>query len=222
MTFAEIRTEFIKLSGRGDFADAAGSDAEFFIKAGYDYLSSLVPTVNKYGDIVNTQTAGSVTLTLNESRAIKQLYRHDGSLRVKLTKITYEEFLAKFGGNDSSGVPSYWAPFTKANGNCAKLGPKPAADTTITAVTLKYDRFRDSTPADWAETESTWLSINYPDLIIQACLYKLEIFYRNMEGAKGWLEGIKEGIRGIDFDIVETEMSDVSTMTEQYKLDRRL
>ena len=223
MTFADIRTKFIEMSGRGDFPDSAGSKAEFFIKAGYDYLSSLVPRTNWYSEVQHTNGAGKYQIDVSEARAVKTVHWSDNGTYVPLTKITNDEFKALYNDNQTTGTPVNWSPwFSKGDveGTGIMIGPMPEGQQDFVIVILPFDRFHSST--DWAEAGKSWLSNNYPDLIIQAALYKLETFYRNIEGAKGWNEGLKEAVRQIDFDIVEQETAEVSTMTEQYKLDRRL
>jgi len=223
MTFADLRTKFIEISGRGDFEDTSGDRSEFFIKAGYDYLSSLVPVSNMYRYETISNQAGKDALSAPMARAVKSVYWFDGTSYIKLTKLTSDEFVALYQANQEESTPAHWVPsFTNSpnGGAVVQIGAKPIGAQPFRLTILSYDRFNTGT--DWAESGETWLSINYPDLIIQSALYKLEVFYRNMEGAKGWNEGIKEAVKHIDFDIVDQELAEVNTMTEQYKLDRRL
>jgi hypothetical protein len=40
-----------------------------------------------------------------------------------------------------------------------------------------------------------------------AALYKLEVFYRNTEGAKDWSGAMKEDMLGMDHDFVEEDLN---------------
>tara|TARA_Y100000593_G_C4323058_1_gene345016 strand:- start:12558 stop:13265 length:708 start_codon:yes stop_codon:yes gene_type:complete len=235
MTFAQIRTQFITLSGRSDFEDTAGSQAEFFIKAGYDYLASLLSLPGMYTKRTTTLLSNINTFSSVDDRAIKSVYVIDGDNVVKLNKLTMEEFMQTYGNSthtNSKGKPIDYTIDMPGPGDSNSLdttslrvivGPRPDKTYMIEYIALPFDRFYDlSGSTQWQETKSNWLATNYPDLVIQAALYKLEVFYRNVEGAKGWLDGITEAVKHIDFDKVETELADVSTMTEQYKLDRSL
>jgi len=49
----------------------------------------------------------------------------------------------------------------------------------------------------------TWWSINYPEVLLHAALYQLEIAYRNMTGAQGWMAAIETALAKIDGDFAE-------------------
>ena len=63
--------------------------------------------------------------------------------------------------------------------------------------------------------DQNFWSVHYPELLIQAANYSLESFYRNTEGAKDWKNIIDETLVGIDYNLVEEEISGVNRMEEE-------
>ena len=61
----------------------------------------------------------------------------------------------------------------------------------------------------WTQTKSFWTE-NFPDMLLQASLYKLEVFYRNTEGAKDWLFALKEDVTEMDKDVAEEESAGIT------------
>lgn len=63
----------------------------------------------------------------------------------------------------------------------------------------------------WTQTKSYWSEV-HPDILIQAALLKLEVFYRNTEGVKDWKFALDMDIQGLDKDVVDEEISGVNEM----------
>jgi hypothetical protein len=63
----------------------------------------------------------------------------------------------------------------------------------------------------WTQTKSFWSEV-HPDILIQAALYKLEVFYRNTEGAKDWKFDLDDDLFGMDKDLAEEEAAGISEM----------
>ena len=64
---------------------------------------------------------------------------------------------------------------------------------------------------DWEQTRSAW-SVNDPDILITAALYKLEGFYRNREGARDFLELLDTDLVDLDKIRVDEECAEVTQM----------
>jgi hypothetical protein len=58
----------------------------------------------------------------------------------------------------------------------------------------------------WTQTKSFWTE-EHPETLLMAALYKLEVFYRNTEGAKDWSGAMKEDMLGMDHDFVEEDLN---------------
>jgi len=63
----------------------------------------------------------------------------------------------------------------------------------------------------WTQTMSAW-SENHPDILIEAALFQLEKFHRNMEGMKGWLNALDLDLADLDMVTVEQECAEVNQM----------
>jgi len=61
-------------------------------------------------------------------------------------------------------------------------------------------------------TDVNFWSSQFPETLIQAAMLMLERFYRNTEGVRDHQAAILEDLRGIDFEIVEEEISGINTM----------
>jgi hypothetical protein len=66
---------------------------------------------------------------------------------------------------------------------------------------------------DENDDQNFW-SVHYPDLLIQAANYSLESFYRNTEGAKDWKNVMTDTLQGIDYNLVEEDISGINQMEE--------
>jgi hypothetical protein len=53
----------------------------------------------------------------------------------------------------------------------------------------------------------------YPDTLLKAALYEVEVFHRNMEGAKGWLEAMTLDTTQFSMDLAEQESTDLTEMS---------
>jgi hypothetical protein len=63
----------------------------------------------------------------------------------------------------------------------------------------------------WTQTTSFWLQV-HEDILMQAAMYKLEVFYRNSEGAKDWKSALIGDVEGMDKDEALEESSDIMEM----------
>ena len=68
------------------------------------------------------------------------------------------------------------------------------------------------TPKLTGATDINWWSEVYPEVLIQAALYKMEEMYRNTQGANDHLRAIQRVIQGIDFNMAEDAQGTVHYM----------
>jgi hypothetical protein len=87
----------------------------------------------------------------------------------------------------------------------------PPVDTAGTITVLGHFKSKELS----ANGDTNFWTVNYPELLIQAANYSLESFYRNTEGAKDWKNIIDETLVGIDYNLVEEEISGVNRMEEE-------
>jgi len=108
----------------------------------------------------------------------------------------------------AAGATGHWSY------NGIIIAPPPSTVYTLSLWGLFYSPTLSATlsGSTWTQTKSFW-SEEHPDILLIASLYKLEVFYRNSEGAKDWENALNKDMTGIDFGFVEEDVSgDVSEM----------
>ena len=63
-----------------------------------------------------------------------------------------------------------------------------------------------------SDTDKNYWSVNHPEALFAAASYKLEVSYRNTEGAKDWLAAIDMQLGELGKDFVEQQASGVTQM----------
>lgn len=84
----------------------------------------------------------------------------------------------------------------------------PVSDSTYTIEVL--GKFFSSPLT--ADTSKSFWTEQYPEVLIRAALYQLEVFYRNSEGAKDWRTAIEEDLIGIDHNLVDFSITGLTQM----------
>jgi len=90
---------------------------------------------------------------------------------------------------------------------CRGLYIMPPTDVTYTLSV--FGRFYSPTLID--NNDETFWTVEHPFALVWAAMYILEVSYRNMEGAKGWMMSINDYLSGIDSEQVEED----STYSDQ-------
>ena len=71
---------------------------------------------------------------------------------------------------------------------------------TMTIFGLFFSKMED-------DVDISYHSELFPELLLAASAYSLEVFYRNTQGANDWLTAIQRGLTGMDHDLVREEMA---------------
>lgn len=219
MTLLDIRTNFIKDSGRNDLVvdltDYADRGANRFINAGQRFLDGLIDTPQSQAKYEETLVVGATAITFSDCRVIEEVYLTNARDGIHyLTKVGLSDLREAFPelSSETQGTPTYYAinvirvidtELTEAIKGITFMSP--ADDTYDMVVEGKFfakKLVEDDDINFWTE--------NHDDILLMAALYKLETFYRNREGAKDWLQGIMEGIRGIDHDMIAEEIAGIN------------
>jgi len=235
MNLGEIRSKFIQFSGREDLVNSNGSDngADFFIGAGQRFLDRRIDFRKSSGRIFKPLAVDAYTIKFNGCRAIERVYINDTEERWKLELKTLEwlrdEYFDTVADTDS-GDPIYWSPAMLRGIDIKDMN---SVGTFFNFVmnekgTEDYDGIVILPPPDEAMTveifgkfyspnlvddsdESYWSAV-VPETLIQAALYRLEIFYRNTEGAKDYLAGIEMDLVDIDKDSIHEDNVNVDQL----------
>jgi len=241
MNLLQVRTQFVKLSGRYDLVtDAAGDDytdngANFFIQEGQKLLDQLVKVPENIAKIYLPLAINGYYINWDkETRSIEKVWVNDAEDRWELEKLTLDEFKAKYADSTTdtvSGTVEHYA--------IAEIRALETTSRDSLATFLNYTRDESDTdytdrtiligpPTDTAlvvevsgkfhqlilsgDTDENFWSIRYPGVLLQCALYQLEVFSRGTENAKNWLSAIKTAIMEIEKDSVEEEVSDIDNM----------
>lgn len=227
MSLLDIRTQFVKQSGRVDLVvnttSYADNGADWFIQSGQRLLDTLLPTQKSSALVEETLSAGEY-LFLTDARAVKRISVIDTDNEVyELTQLRNDVYREKYGYKNgdvtSQDRPSYWTvePIrdeSEETGSTTKqvIVVGPTADTTYTLLVegLFYPKELTS------DSDTNFWTERHPDTLVQAALYALERFYRNTQGMRDHMEAIQRDIRGIDFDVVEQEIAITDEMRDSF------
>lgn len=212
MNLAEIRDLFVKRCGRYDLVKEDGSDdgANFFIQSGSRFLDRQSDLRRTREGISVVTTDGQGQVKLKDCWLVRDVFLLEGSTWRPLTRIASSMAIqSKFAHTSSPifyAVPlERYSPelrhlsadmvkapssaFTQANVDVASLSleilPRPSREYTLEVHGNFYS------PALDTDTSSNIWSEMYPETLLKASLYELEVFYRNTEGANDWLSAIQ-------------------------------
>lgn len=235
MNLLQIRTQFVKISGRYDLvvdtAAWADAGANYFIQAAQDMLERNVGTLPETeGRIWDTLAIGGYYTSFKKRcRVIKEIWINSVSARSQLTKIDWEElkkYYADTVANTDRGTPLYYCP--------AKLREVDATDKGATATFLDYT-LADSKdyrgvmifpptdeqidleilgdfyqPVLTLDADTNLWTILFPDVLIKAAVYQVEVFYSSQSKVKGLLGAVGFDTSEIEKDIVAEEIQDIN------------
>ena len=240
MTLLAVRQWFIRESGRYDLIvdDTTWEDngANAYINAAQRALDRMQHTT--FGEGHNWQAAvvNQRHVVFGFCRAILRVFatKISDDSRTELTKETLAYVKSEhFAENAETGTPLYYAPgiFRLAPESEMAIGDidvpanyldyigeapqdfngilfTPACDESYAIETWGYFY----SPTLTLDTDVSWWTNNHPELLVMATQMTLEKFLRNSEGVKDWMLVIKDHLQGIDFDLVEEQISGVNQM----------
>lgn len=236
--FSLVKAKFIEITGRADLADpAAAFDAGFFINAGQRYLDRLFNRGKVEARHFVNLIAGQVLVPLENVRSFKEVWLYDADHRYPLTvedAQTLRDYYNEPTANLTAGSPEYYAPIvirpyphdlssTGLNQVWAVEDMKLTSHETYNAILLKppVDVSAKYTlevggmfysPSLSADTDKSYWTEENELLLIFAAAFMMELSYRNSEGAKDWKAAVKEITDGLDMDIVEEQITGISSM----------
>jgi hypothetical protein len=235
MKLSEIRTHFIKFSGRYDLENSDNSDngANFFINAGQRFLDRRIDFRKTDGKVYRKVATDSWYLTVQNCRTIEHIWASDDEERWELemkSLLWLNNEYADVTSDTTSKDPLYWAPSNIRGvdtvdmnnlGTFFNLAMKEAANEDYTGIVFLPPPDEAMVLEIWGkfytpelkddDDESYW-SVVVPETLIQAALYRLEIFYRNTSGANDWLSAIEVDLLDIDKDKVQEDTENVDQL----------
>lgn len=238
MDLEEIRVAFVNRSGREDLINDDDSDngADFYINAGQKLLDRMDIIPKSMAKVYETVSSGDWYKIFQHCRAVKQVYVASDEDRWALEKkdlgwmlLEYPEPIADL----DTGNPLYYSPailrvvpeesdvitMSKFVGETVQIADTehytyngilfmpPADDDFILEIHGLFYTHELSGDDD----ESFW-SVAYPEILLMAAMYELEVMYRNTEGARDWMAAIRNEVMGLGMDMVEEDIADVDQM----------
>lgn len=239
MNLLEIRTQFIKLSGRYDLVvdsiSYVDNGANFFINEGIHFLERLVEVPEASARLFYPLAAGEYSITFqHKCRAIREVWINDAEERFELTKVPLRDLRAYFAdaiGDLETGEPSYFSLASlRALETTSRDSLATFLDKTWNEGDKKYD-YRGiiiAPPSDsnyvveinglfkqanlLSNVDENFWTVEEPHLTIRAALFKLESSMRGAANAKAWLDSIKIDCIEIDKDIIAEQIFDINQL----------
>lgn len=236
--FSVVKDKLIEMTGREDLGDVgAVLNAAFFINEGQKFLDRLFNRGKTEARHFVNLTIGQILVPLTNVRSFKEVWLYDSVSRVPLIvedQSVLRTYYNKPVASETAGSPVYYSPIVirpypkdlssaSLNQVWAVQDMKLTAHEAYNAILLmppvdassKYTLeirglfytdtlVNDTDISYWTETNEI--------LLLFASAYMLEISYRNTEGAKDWLGSITTITEGLDKDIVEEEITGISSM----------
>lgn len=233
MNLGEIREKFVEVSGRYDLVEdtvnynnaTSGVGADYFIQAGQRYLDRGLDNRMAVAEVVDTLSLGSYTFDFPLVRGILGVHVLHDEKWVPLQRLSYGDFLErwdKFSEVDD-GTPSTWAIEFERGGDSSSIDdgdattestiyvmPPPDEDVSV-KVLVRYSNDELSDDAD-----TNWWSVAYPDLLVNAAQYALEVAYRNRSGQEDFRLPIELMLESIDHDNAEEDSSGELSMRDSW------
>lgn len=217
-----------------DTTSYVDNGANFFIQAGQRYLDTILPNPKSLGRYVKDIATDSYKLEMQYVQSIESVWiKASGEARQELILKPYSWLLENYTdaiADMSSGVPTYYAPIINTLSSAQKtltgstytteftydyeditfganryvyngIAYRPKADKAYTMTV--FARFYSLMASD---TDISWHSENYPELLEMAANMMLESFYRNSAGVSDWKRSIDMFLQGIDRTLINKEM----------------
>lgn len=235
MILSEIREKFVQFSGRKDLVNSDDSDngANFFINAGQRTLDRKIDFKKSSGRLYEELSASSWYFKFDGCRSLDQVWVNDSEERWQLERKDLDWLHNKYPdliSDTDEGDPLYWAPASlrgmditdiiaqgtffnyalaeAANEEYSGLVILPVPDVAV--VVELWGKFYS--PELTSDASESYWSVVVPETLIMAALFRLEIMYRNTEGANDWAAAIDADLRDIDKDTVHEENFNVDQM----------
>ncbi len=235
MNLLSVRTQFVKISGRYDLVvDTTAwvdNGANYYIQAGQDMLERIVGTLpDSEGRIWETLAVGGYYVSFQKRcRFITDVWINTSDERYQLEKKSWEwlkgEYPETISASDN-GEPLYYCP--------AKLREVDATDKGATGVFYNYTLANSKDfrgiivlpatdeqidveivgdfyqPLLSLDADTNIWTLMFPDVLIKAAVYQLELFYKDRYKLKNMLDAIAYDVLEIGKDIAEEEVTAIT------------
>lgn len=234
MQLSEIREKFIELSGRYDFE--GNTKSHFYINAGVRLLDRMSRFSHSSARSFRKVPAGARAIVLSDCNDVETVFVQRVDSRTQITYLDEELFRELYPQAPSNRPTGDLTCFTVTslrhspelldvnaddfevpadmavvapdyyNRLLMSFGPALQEELVLEIKGAFYSRHmtEDSDKNIW--------SVQFPDLLLKAALYQLEVSYRNTEGARDWMAAISLDIDNLDKDSLEPRVRDINQM----------
>ena len=242
MSLLEVRKKFRDLSGRFELVNKDGSSngADFYINAGQRYLNRKGTTQKSYASSFKFIQIDNYAASFPFCRAIKEVWAATTTAKWQLEKKDLADMIAGYfttlPSDIDSGTAAYYSPAVTRTSpetyktdlasfeayigyvdimsaehfayNTILIAPPTEEKLLIEVKGLFYD---DQLTSD--TDKSIWTEV-HPDILVMAAIRMLEVYNRNTQGVNDWDSAIRESMHGIELDLVEEEIAEVTQIED--------
>lgn len=218
MTLREIREWFIDDTGRTDLVES-----DRYIRAGQRFLDDhSAETPKSQAEVEKSISQGDASVSVANVRAILDVrVKESGKKPNDLERIALSKFLDDYGdpsylqNQGSPGTPLRYAlginrddqpSPTKEEEHLILFQPVADGSYTLTVV-MEYF----SAPLQ-DDTDESWWSIVYPEVLVLAARRAVEVAHRNHQGVQEFEARINSRLNGIDSNLVDQESAQSNQM----------
>lgn len=183
-----------------------------------------------------TLTYANAKTYLQNFRAIKEVWINDDEGKSRLSKIdlvSLKDYYSDVIGDIDTAQPEYYSPisvrieddtYINSPGEFLNFGVSADDDNpTGLLTTLVWMPPADGTytlevigSVDVAKlsvnTDANVFTARFPAALLLSALYQLEVFYRNTEGSKDWMNALQVELTNIEMDSIEEEIAELEEM----------
>jgi len=234
MSLLEVRKNFVQYSGRFDLIvdriNFADKGANFYIRAGQQYLDTFVDIFESESKTYAPLAAGAWYQLIADVRVIEHVYLVSSiGDKTELNKISVEEFRNTYRSDPSTYI-------SNSKGYCAEYCVTNLRTTPLTQGEVTIDEFGDNSytvsvddflytgilfspplgetgsieiigkfyqPKLMVDTDSNYWTEVYPQILVMSACRQLEISYRNTVGVKDWEAAIAAELHGLELDFAD-------------------
>lgn len=233
-----IRARFVEATGRNDLVgDDIALGADFFINAGQRMLDRMLDGGKSFARYFVDLNNQQILVPMTNCRAIKKVFCSSGESRWELNKVdidTLRSYYSRPKIGVGSGKPMYYSPIW-ARPYPSVIEPQTfnqewVFDDVIDEGHEVYNAILVMPPSDSSseytlevlglfysdelvsDGDTSFWSEQHPDLLVKAAAYQMEVFYRNTEGSRDWMNAITIDMAQLNSDIIEEEIAEISQM----------
>lgn len=236
MNLQQVREQFVRQTGRYDLITdaltfAVDNGADFYIKAGQRMLDRMLEFPKDEGELTFTLATSAISKTIQNVLSVRSVVSVDSSdSTIKyLTRKSMKEIRELYGdevgnlANVTAAEPTVWSlGWLRTNvgsvsatieGSGKQLILMPPADRSYT---IRLAGLFGSAALSANSSVSFW-TVEHPDILVWASMYKLEVGYRNFEGSRTLLENIVEMVQDIDDVVVEQGLVERDQLKDSHR-----